>query len=112
MNPAELTTYDWVHTMMQGGVLIDEMTAMFQVAGHLGVTRAATQAFLKDADWCFTRSGGQKSRALHRIFDEKRKMTTDPDKVRCSCSEALGVYGLLRLTHVISLGPLSCLSRE
>ena len=31
------------------------------------------------------------------FVDEKRQSDTAPDKLKCSCAEALGVYGLLRL---------------
>ena len=49
-----------------------------------------------------------KSKGLHRIFDAKRasKEKGAEGKVKCSCSEGLGVYGLLRLTGEATGSPV------
>jgi len=96
LDPVAITTYDWVHTLLQHGCFIIEMEAMLVAAAGSGVTRAGIQKFLQNDSWRFPNAFGVKSRSLHRIFDEKRRSGTDRDKIKCSCSEALGVYGILR----------------
>jgi hypothetical protein len=97
VDPIAVTTYDWMHTLLQGGVLNEEIEALLAEAGAFGISRRAIQAFLKDQSWQFPQCSTAKARQLHRIFDEKRQSTTDPNRLKCSCAEALGVYGLLRL---------------
>ncbi len=67
-----------------------------------GITRHAIQEFLKQPGWQFPGSSRVKSRQLHRIFDDRRISSSDGDKLKCSCAEALGVYGMVRLvsTHI------------
>ena len=63
-----------------------------------GVTRKAIQGFLADKAWRFPSSSKVKAQALHRIFDEKRvSKEKSQNHAKCSCSEAIGVYGMLRL---------------
>ena len=97
MDPIAVTTYDWMHTLLQGGVLNQEVESLLTEAGAFGISRQAIQAFLKDQSWQFPQCSKAKSTQLHRIFDEKRQSSTDPGRLKCSCAEALGVYGLLRL---------------
>jgi hypothetical protein len=121
VDPIAVTTYDWMHTLLQGGVLNEEVEALLTEAGAFGISRRAIQAFLKDESWQFPQCSRAKSRQLHRIFDEKRQSTTDPGRLKCSCAEAIGVYGLLRLfletaiadepglhSHMTSLRALCC----
>jgi hypothetical protein len=44
----------------------------------------------------FPSVGRRKAQELHRVFDEHRLSDKNPDKIKCSCAEALGLYGLLR----------------
>ena len=37
-----------------------------------------------------------KAKGLHRIFDVRRILADDPTKLKGSCSEFLGLFGLLR----------------
>ena len=73
---------------------------MLKVAGGAGVTRRAIKDFLGDDAWRFPASSRVKAKQLHRIFDEKRipSKASESHKVKCSCAEGLGVYGLLRLS--------------
>jgi hypothetical protein len=98
----QVCTYDWVHTFLQGGVFNTEAEAVLKVAGDQGLLhRRDVQRFLKDGDWRWPRKAAEKNRYLHRIFDERRG---DADKIKCSCAEALGVYGMIRLTDVFAAG--------
>ena len=85
-------TYDWVHNMLQDGVFSVEVQAVLTA---VGVERAAVQAFLSQT-WVFPRFHAVKSKQLHRIFDERRVSANQPEKIKASCAELLGVYGLLR----------------
>lgn len=92
VRPEESFTYDWCHTMLQGGVLTVEVEGVLEASA---ADRAALKAFLSDQRWCFPAQTKGKSRNLHRIFDERR-VANDSRQVKASCSEFLGVYGLLR----------------
>jgi hypothetical protein len=89
-------TYDWVHTLLQHGVLSVEIEGLMSRCSHLGVSREVLQTFLKDDAWTFPQASAQKQKNLHRIFDVHRVSDKEPDKLRCTCSELLGVYGMLR----------------
>ena len=96
-NLVETATYDWVHNMLQGGVFTLECEAILKSAEAFGITRNMIKLFLGDASWKYPQSARSKAVQLHRIFDERRVSDTKPSKVKASCSELLGVYGLLRL---------------
>ena len=104
MDPIAVTTYDWMHTLLQGSVLNEEVEALMAEAGTFVITRRAIQEFLRDQSWRFPQCSRAKSKELHRIFDEKRQSEKEPDKLRCSCAEALGVYGLLRFSLETAIG--------
>ncbi len=90
-------------------MLIVEIEALMKTSSL--ISRPAIQAFLKDSNWHFPAEGKYKGRALHRVFDEKRRSATDPDKVKCSCSEALGVYGMLRFYLETTVGDVGDLRK-
>ena len=71
----ECVTYDWVHTVLQHGVLNVELEKMMLLFAPFGVTRQGVQTFLRDEAWRFPNYLQQKSRELHRIFDEHREST-------------------------------------
>lgn len=52
--------------------------------------------FLADPSWQFPAFGRVKARALHRVFDVRRTLADDSSKLKGSCSEFLGLFGLLR----------------
>ena len=57
---------------------------------------ASTQEFVADAAWEFPKAGNTKAKNLFRVFDDHRVSATDASKVKATCSEFLGIYGLLR----------------
>ena len=98
-------TYDWVHTLLQQGVMNAEIEGLLIWSSGLGISREAVQAFLKDEAWAFPNNTRHLARQLHRIFDVSRVSSTKPDKIRGTCSELLGVYGMLRLTLAVQCVP-------
>jgi hypothetical protein len=99
VRPVETLTYDWVHSMLQGGVLTTEVEALLELTG---IQRVRLQRFLADASWVFPRSSRDRARHLHHIFDARRA-AQDETKLKASCSELLGVYGLLRFFMELEL---------
>jgi hypothetical protein len=97
-------TYDWVHNCLQDGVFNAECMAFLKACEPLGVTRGDIQTFLADEGWVFPASSKAKARQLHRVFDIHRQSDKEPDKVKASCSEMLGIYGLLRYFFELHVG--------
>ena len=93
VDPIKAITYDWVHNMLQDGVFSTEAQAFVQAAG---VDRKVLQDFLANDRWRFPRFFAAKSTQLRRIFDERRTPAAEPARIKASCAELLGVYGLLR----------------
>ena len=86
-------TYDWVHSCLQDGVFNNELSA-FLVA--TGTPRSALQRCLRDTEWLFPKYRTSQSKMLHRIFDERRVSADRPNKIKGTCSEMLGAFGLVR----------------
>jgi hypothetical protein len=82
--------------MFQNGVFTLEASLFVKACHPLGITRQHLCAFLKDEAWMFPSVGRRKAQELHRVFDEHRLSDKNLDKLKCSCAEALGLYGLLR----------------
>lgn len=99
-NPIRIATWDWVHSMLQGGTLVTEIEAMIAATA---IQRAEVQAFLADPLWCFPSCSKTKSKMLHRIFDSRRVSADEQHKVKGSCAEFLGLYGMLRCFVVLTL---------
>jgi hypothetical protein len=97
-------TYDWVHNCLQDGVFNAECMAFLKACEPLGITREGIQAFLADEGWVFPSCSKNKARQLHRVFDTHRQSDKEPDKVKASCSEMLGLYGLLRYFFELYVG--------
>ena len=89
----DTVTYDWVHSCLQDGVFNTEMSA-FLVA--TGTPRSSLQRCLRDRDWLFPKYRTSHCKLLHRIFDERRVSSENPNKVKGTCSEMLGAFGLVR----------------
>ena len=52
---------------------------------------------MSSSEWQYPGRSRQKSRYLHKVFDSRRVAKEEPDKLRASCSELLGIYGILRV---------------
>jgi hypothetical protein len=90
----ECFTYDWVHTLLQDGSFTIEVFHMLKACK---IANSTVEAFLKDPLWKFPAASSSKSRRLHTVFNSYRSSSShEADKLKCSASEALGLYGLLR----------------
>lgn len=98
--PLEVVRYDWVHSALQGGIINAEVEAMLAATG---IPRQELQSMLADTAWRFPQATATKSKGLHRVFDERRLAADDAEKIKATCSELLGLYGLLRLFFHLKL---------
>jgi hypothetical protein len=90
----ECFTYDWVHTLLQDGSFTIEVFHMLKACE---IQHSTVEAFLKDPLWKFPAASSGKSGRLHTVFNSYRSSSSsEADKLKCSASEALGLYGLLR----------------
>lgn len=113
MNWPHAVTYDWVHSMLQGGVFNREVECFLDASTTAGVTRDALQRYLQDPLWTFPHHHANACRRLHRVFDIRRVGDGESGmKVKGSCSELLSLYGLLRFFFELRVGSLNTLQRE
>jgi hypothetical protein len=98
--PLHVVTYDWVHSALQSGTLTAEVEA---ILSSTSIGRAELQSFLADDSWQYPRFSATKAKALHKVFDPRRISTEDVDKLRATCSELVGLYGLLRFFFHLKL---------
>jgi hypothetical protein len=89
-------TYDWVHNCLQDGVFTVEVQKLLIACSEFGLTKAQVKADLRDPAWQFSAQTRTKAKQLHRIFDPYRDASMDPNKIKCSASELLGLYDILR----------------
>lgn len=90
----ETFTSDWVHDVLQDGVFTTEAWQFIKASG---VRNEQLSSFLADDAWEFPYATRTKARGLYRVFDSFRaSSSTEHDKLKCSASELLGLYGLVR----------------
>ncbi len=89
----DIVNFDWVHSALQGGVVNCEVEALLVATG---TKREDLQTFLADPKWEYPGASRHRAKALHRVFDKRRVGTEEPDKIRATCAELLGLYGMLR----------------
>lgn len=88
--------YDWVHSMLADGVFTIEVGAFMKAHEGHGATRDLLRAFFSYDGWRFPTFSRLKARQLWRVFDDYRTSAAEPEKLKCTCAEMLGVAGLLR----------------
>ena len=86
---AQAITFDWVHTLLQDGVITDEVQALLVTSG---ITIERLREWLLQ-DWRFPRHLQVKGSNLYAVFEDKRSSEA---RIRHNCSEMLGLYTLLR----------------
>jgi hypothetical protein len=96
VDPVAVMTWDWVHSCLQEGTLTVEIQLLLQACQNHGLTKIVVRAALRDDGWEFPAANRVKCKALHRIFDPYRDVAGEPHKLKCSASELLSLYGLLR----------------
>lgn len=97
VDPISAMAYDWVHTFLQDGTFTVEAFEFLRSAEAHGVRASDIRTFLKDESWSFPAASRAKAKVLHRVFDEYRSQSSqEAEKLKCTASELLGLYGLLR----------------
>lgn len=112
LNITEAWTFDWVHNMLQDGVFTTEATLFLRACGEFGIAYSDLRQLFHDDTWCFPHATRVKSKALYKVFDSWRTPRGEPDRVRCSASELLGLVGLLRHFAETVAAQIAALSRE
>ncbi len=88
--------------MLQDGVLNVEAFLMIKACQPFGIGEEHLWSFLKDKKWQLPAATATKDKALFRIFDAyRRDAANEVQRLKCSASELLGVYGLIR--HLIEV---------
>ena len=64
--------------------------------GSSQVRREDIKEFLADESWVFPKFAQVKTKGLHKMFDPRRISQVDADKIKGTCSDFLGLCGLLR----------------
>ena len=97
----DVINYDWVHSALQAGTFAAEVDAFLAATA---VPRADIHGFLANSEWQYPGCTRQKSKNLHHVFDSHRaKNSEEAGVVKASCSELLGLYGILRVFFELDL---------
>lgn len=112
MDPAGCMTFDWVHNNLQDGVFGAEVQLILTACEGVGLTRAAVKTELSDQAWTFPLQTRAKSKQLHRVFDPYRESADDSTKLKCSASEMLGLYAILRYIVAANVPRIAELERK
>ena len=92
VKPTEIVTVDWMHSLLQDGVLAVDASLFLQAAG---IQYSRLEHYLK-ADWTFPKWQHNNIKP-HKIFNSQRARShTEAGKLKCQASELLAVYGLIR----------------
>ena len=99
----EVSTYDWVHTCLQDGVLNVEIEAFLgSCKRKIALNMSVVMDFMKGR-FQFPRCTAVKSRNVWRLFDDYH-FGGDAEKLKGQASELLGVYSLLRHFVEVRIG--------
>lgn len=90
---AGAVTFDWLHSIMQDGLLSVDAALLVSAADSAGVPSTAFRAYMLER-WQFPTSNRGKSKLLFKVFDDCRH--NSENKLKCSAAELLGLYVLLR----------------
>lgn len=82
-------TMDWVHCTLASGTLTVEVTLLLTATK---ISMKTLEMYFK-RDWLFPAYMKNKSGSLYQVFTASRK---SDERLKASCSELLGVYGILR----------------
>ena len=86
---ASVYTVDWVHCMLQDGVMTLE-SYLLVCAADPAVSMQDLETYMKSNGWCFPAASHAKSRVLWQVFDTHRNPTQE--KLKASASEMLGSW--------------------
>jgi hypothetical protein len=90
----KVTVVDWLHSALQDGTINVEAFLLVSACEELGLTTMTDlEAYFKYS-WHFPAAFRAKGRSLYQVFDACR--CPAQDRIKCTATEMLGVYGLLR----------------
>ena len=81
------------HMVLKDGVFSIEVRAFMEATG---VERDTLKTALQSTAWVYPKVHDFECKQLWRIFDHRRVSSQDPQKVKASCKELLGVFALVR----------------
>jgi hypothetical protein len=88
----QAATFDWMHTALSDGTLsLEAFLIVATCEKKIGVGMVQLDQYFR-LDWQFPKALQQKSRYLYSVWNANRK---SEHKLKCSCSELLGLYKLL-----------------
>jgi hypothetical protein len=89
--------YDWVHTFLADGIVTGESWLVIEACASRNVaTQTDLHAFLSE-EWVVPKSKRHQGRNLARVFNESgARHNSEHQHLKCSASEVLSLYGLLR----------------
>ncbi len=93
INVIEVLRYDWMHSCLQDGTVTTEAGLLLGAFDSIDISPKDVEAYLKTG-WCFPASTRPKNKMLWQVFSECRHC--GPERLKCSASEMLGVFPLLR----------------
>jgi hypothetical protein len=88
---------DWVHDILQDGLMNVECALLFRACARQGITYEMWGSYLA-ANWEYPKHRRVKTRDLHYLFGKfyADKDESDKNKFKCSASELLSLFGLVR----------------
>ena len=97
VRPLSTMRYDWMHTLLSSGPLLNETWALLSKAAELEVaTQEGLHAFLS-LGWRGPRNWDTRVRPPHELFDARgRHLNKEHDGIKCSASECFGLCALVR----------------
>ena len=89
-------TYDWVHTMLQDGVMNVEIKLFLDACtAKLGLPMKTIETYMKGR-FSFPKFCRIKSSQIWRLFDQHHLGSPDAEKLKCQASELIAMYPALR----------------
>ena len=97
VRPLSTMRYDWMHTLLSSGPLLNETWALLSKGAELEVaTQEDLHAYLS-LGWRGPRNWDIRARPPHKLFDTRgRHLNQEHEGIKCSASECIGLYGLVR----------------
>ena len=85
--------FDWMHTTLSDGTLTIEAFLLVQSCDKMGITLKSLEDFMR-YDWIWPAHLKAKNKYVWQVFQTVR--APQQDKLKCSASELLALYSLLR----------------
>ena len=103
----KILRYDWVHTFLSQGVLTTELWRLIDVVQRENISSQQDVHEYLSQPWSIPRHRRHQGRTMGRLFDEyAQRANKDAGALKCSASELITLYGMLRCWAETTL-PLS-----